>query len=129
MSFHFARQTIKMLLRDYGTPKKITLTRYKIGSVNFQSASPANSVEHKIVTGIALPDNINAVFFAKSILPYDKKSRPFVISTVNCPADWVKEGNYLTYMGIRYNIKWSDALEGIYYYVIATADGDEPNDP
>lgn len=128
MSMRFAKQTIKSLVREYGTTSKIILTKYIQGQHDFKNAATNNGVESLIVVGVALPKTLNSVFFQRSTLPYDKKLRPFLIQTSACLDEWVKDGNYLTYLDERYNIKHSDYLEGIYYYVLASSDGDEPSD-
>ena len=58
----------------------------------------------------------------------DKKGREFITNDPKCTSIWMKEGNYLTYLGERYNIKSSELIEGYYYFVRATAIGDETGD-
>ena len=128
MSMQFAKDAVRSLIEQYGTTKKLTLTMYTVGPVDFQNAAPNNGVDSITVSGIALPKTLNTVFLPRSTLPVDRKFRPFLIETRRCKRDWVKEGNYLTYLGERYNIKFSDVVEDIYYYILATSDGDESYD-
>jgi hypothetical protein len=126
MSLYFARQTIKRLLRDYGTREPITLTRYIKGDVDYANPIPANKTETLIVQGIAMPKNTNTVWFQRSTFTWDKNIRLFVILvTRTLTPDWLVEGANLTYQGQTFNIKSADLLEGVYYHVTATADGNE----
>ncbi len=125
MSLYFIKQTLQSLKKDYGT-NGITLTKYTVGQVDYTTANPSNSVTSITVGGIVLPKSLNVSFLPKTTLSADKKTREFIINDPRCTEDWVKEGNYLTYLGERYNIKMSDYVEGYYYFVRATAIGDEP---
>ena len=124
MSLQFIKQTLRSLRKDYGTGE-ITLTRYKIGDVDFINAAPSNTITSIVVCGIALPKALNVAFLPKTTLTVDRKTREFIIDDPNCTADWVKEGNYITYQGERYNIKWSESVENYYFFVRATSAGDE----
>jgi hypothetical protein len=128
MSFAFAKQTIRMLLSQYGTSSKIKLTKYYVGETDFKNAEPNNGVETLDIFGIAMPKGLNVAFLQKSTFAIDKKSRVFLFGVDVCTQDWVKEGNYVTYLEERYNIKYSDYLEGIYFYVVASSAGDEEYD-
>jgi hypothetical protein len=127
MSLKFIKQTLKALQKEYGSGS-ITLSKYAAGAVDFTTATPNMTVTSIVVYGIAMPKTLNTLFLPKSLLDFDKKMREFIINDPACTADWVKEGNYLTYGGERYNIKWSEHVEGYYFNVKATAIGDEsPN--
>lgn len=128
MSLRFIQRTLKSLQNSYGS-NNIKLSKYTVGAVDFTTATPTNSVDTITIRGIALPKNLNVAFLPKmSPFTIDKKSREFVLTDPRVTADWVKDGNYLDYLGERYNIKSSEMLEGYYYFIRAIANGDEIGD-
>ena len=128
MSLRFIKYAIDSLQRSYGT-NNILLTRYIVGNVDFTIAKPTNTSESITIRAIPLPKTLNVAFLPKSsVFTIDKKGREFITNDPKCTSLWMKEGNYLTYLGERYNIKSSELIEGYYYFVRATAIGDETGD-
>lgn len=124
MSLSFVERTLKSLQRHYGV-NDIRLTKYTVGTIDFTVASSTSGVQSITVRGIAMPKSLNVAFLQKFQTPTDKKSRDFLINDPTCTQEWVKEGNFLTYLGERYNIKMSETLENYYFFVSATSTGDE----
>jgi len=56
---------------------------------------------------------------------WDKNARSFLLLSYKNLSEWVKEGQFLIYKDKQYNIKSSEQVEDMYYYVMTTSVGTE----
>lgn len=127
MSLYFLRETVESLKADYGT-RNIILSKYVLGSIDFKTADVStNDVTQLTVKGIALPKSINTMFLSKTKdgFTWDKNSRSFILLSYKNLSEWVKEGQFIIYRKRQYNIKSSESVEDMYYYVQCTSVGNE----
>lgn len=127
MSLYFLRETVESLRADYGTCN-IILSKYVLGPIDFKTANvQTNDIAKIEVKGIALPRSINTMFLSKTKdgFTWDKNSRNFILLSYKNLSDWVREGQYIVYRDKHYNIKSSESVEDMYYYVQCTSVGNE----
>ncbi len=126
MSKEFINDVLYSLQRDYGC--KIELYKIISGDIDFTSGSAVNNKKAITIDAIDLPVDVARQFFRPpGHITFGKRVRQFIILTKHCPESWVKNGEFIGYLGVRYNIVESSTVENCYHHVIATAQG--VNDP
>lgn len=115
----FMIDTIYHLQKEYGC--MVQLYQTVTSAPDFTTGLASTTTKNIKVPAIALPLDIAKEWFKRqAVYSYDEFERYFIILANKIQPFWVNKGQYLGYNNNRYNIKSSNQVESIYYFVCAT---------